>query len=93
MKYRNDMSPEPRSHIKTLMKIGYDLNSAIADIIENGDKKTIETLEKFGLYCAGCEASIGETIEEGCSIHGLNDSETSELIKELKSLEKNKKLL
>ena len=70
-----------------------DEKSAIADIIENGDKKTIETLEKFGLYCAGCEASIGETIEEGCSIHGLNDSETSELIKELKSLEKNKKLL
>ena len=35
MKYRNDMSPEPRSHIKTLMKIGYDLNSAIADIIDN----------------------------------------------------------
>jgi len=35
MKYRNDMSPEPRSHIKTLKKIGYDLNSAIADIIDN----------------------------------------------------------
>lgn len=35
MKYRNDMSPEPRSHIKTLMRIGYDFNSAIADIIDN----------------------------------------------------------
>ena len=35
MKYREDMSPQPRSHIKTLMRIGYDLNSAIADIIDN----------------------------------------------------------
>ncbi len=35
MRYRNDMSPEPRSHIKTLMRIGYDFNSAIADIIDN----------------------------------------------------------
>lgn len=30
-----DMSPEPKSHIKTLMRIGYDFNSAIADIIDN----------------------------------------------------------
>ena len=29
------MSPQPRSHIKTLMRIGYNLNSAIADIIDN----------------------------------------------------------
>jgi CMP-N-acetylneuraminate monooxygenase len=64
-----------------------DKRSALADIIEHGDKKIIETLEKFGLYCAGCEASIGETIEDGCSIHGLTDSQTSELIKELKSLQ------
>tara|TARA_B100000989_G_C19517848_1_gene462601 strand:- start:909 stop:2273 length:1365 start_codon:yes stop_codon:yes gene_type:complete len=35
MKYRNDMSPEPKSHIKTLMRIGYDFNSAIADILDN----------------------------------------------------------
>ena len=35
MRYRNDMSPEPKSHIKTLMRIGYDFNSAIADIIDN----------------------------------------------------------
>ena len=28
-------NPSPKSHIKTLMRIGYDLNSAIADIIDN----------------------------------------------------------
>ena len=30
-----DGNPSPKSHIKTLMRIGYDLNSAIADIIDN----------------------------------------------------------
>lgn len=30
-----DGSPSPRAHIKTLMKIGYDFCSAVADIIDN----------------------------------------------------------
>ena len=29
------MSPEPKNEIKTFMRIGYDFNSAIADIIDN----------------------------------------------------------
>ena len=30
-----DLSPDPRSHIKTLMRIGYTLTTAVADIIDN----------------------------------------------------------
>lgn len=30
-----DLSPNPKSHIKTLSRIGYNLNSAISDIIDN----------------------------------------------------------
>lgn len=30
-----DLSPSPRSHIKTLTRIGYTLNSAVADVIDN----------------------------------------------------------
>ncbi len=30
-----DQSPDPKSHIKTLMRIGYTLDSAISDIIDN----------------------------------------------------------
>ena len=37
MRYRNDMSPEPRSHIKTLMRIDCDFNSAIALFIPSFD--------------------------------------------------------
>ena len=70
-------------------KFSFDKKTAIADIIERGDKRTIQILEKFGLYCAGCEASIGENIEDGCLIHGLTQSQTNDLIKELKILQKN----
>jgi len=65
----------------------FDKKTAIADIIENGDQKTIEVFEKFGLYCVGCESSVGENIEDGCSIHGLTQSQTNDLIKELKLLQ------
>ena len=77
--YDSDNSPQ----------FSFDRKSAIADIIEHGDQQIIKTLEKFGLYCAGCEASLGESIEDGCSIHGLTESQTNELIKELKLLQKN----
>ena len=30
-----DGMPQPKSHIKTLAKIGYNFNSAISDIIDN----------------------------------------------------------
>tara|TARA_Y100000310_G_C20703955_1_gene832910 strand:- start:17596 stop:19434 length:1839 start_codon:yes stop_codon:yes gene_type:complete len=71
------------------LQFSFHKKTALADIIEHGDKKTIEILEKFGLYCAGCEASLGESLEDGCSIHGLTESQTNELITELKSVQKN----
>ena len=43
----------------------------------------IEIFEKNGLFCVGCEASIGETIEEGCEIHGLDEKQRDKLILEL----------
>ncbi len=58
--------------------------TSIADIIENGNQETIKILEKFGLYCAGCEASVGENLKDGCAIHGLSDEETLHLIDEIK---------
>jgi len=57
---------------------------SIADIIENGNAETIKILEKYGLYCAGCEASIGENLKDGCSLHGLTDDQTHKLISEIK---------
>lgn len=58
--------------------------TSIADIIENGNNETVKILEKYGLYCAGCEASIGENLKDGCSIHGLTNDQTNKLISEIK---------
>ena len=30
-----DLSPDPKSHVKTLMRIGYTMSSAVADILDN----------------------------------------------------------
>jgi hypothetical protein len=42
-----DHSPDPKSHIKTLMRIGYTLNSAVADIIDNSIAATAKHIEVY----------------------------------------------
>lgn len=61
------------------------ISSSIADLIEKEGEKVIKILEKFGLYCSGCYVSIGETIEEGCKIHGLDNNQINDLIQQLDS--------
>ena len=59
---------------------------AIATILEKGGKKAVETMEKYGLFCLTCDASIGESVEEGCKIHGVDKQKTELLIKELEGI-------
>jgi CMP-N-acetylneuraminate monooxygenase len=58
-------------------------NTSIADIIEKGGSNVIEIFERNGLFCVGCDAAIGETIEEGCEIHGIDEKQRDKLILEL----------
>ena len=58
-------------------------NESIADIIEKGGEEIIQIFEKNGLFCVGCEAAMGETVEDGCKIHGLNEKQKDKLILEL----------
>ncbi len=47
-----NLSPDPKSHVKTLMRIGYNMSSAIADILDNSiaaDSKKIEIYSPPGL--------------------------------------------
>lgn len=47
-----DLSPDPKSHIKTLMRIGYTMSSAVADILDNSitaKSKNIEIYSPPGL--------------------------------------------
>jgi hybrid cluster-associated redox disulfide protein len=57
---------------------------------ETNMKEAIDTypeiaslLAKSGLGCVGCHASSGETIEEGCKVHGFDDERIDSLIKDL----------
>ena len=65
------------------------LNMSIADIIEKGNDNTISIFEKYGLFCAGCEFSTAETIEDACKKHGLNDNLAQKLITDLQNHVKN----
>jgi hybrid cluster-associated redox disulfide protein len=40
-------------------------------------------LFQSGMGCAGCPMSMGETIEEGCKVHGMSDKEIDKLIEKM----------
>ena len=66
--------------IKTIIKM------SIADIIEKRGIIATKIFEKYGLFCTGCETGMGESVEEGCKLHGISDTKTKELVEELKVL-------
>ncbi len=43
----------------------------ISDIL-NLDKGTIPILLNSGMHCLGCPSSSGESLEDACSIHGID---------------------
>lgn len=59
---------------------------AIADLIEEDQQKVPQVLQKHGLHCVGCYASIGENIVQGCMIHGFSPKQTEQLIDELEAV-------
>lgn len=36
-----------------------------------------------GMGCFGCPMSMGETLEEGCKVHGMSDKEIDKLVEKL----------
>lgn len=51
------------------MKITKD--TLIADIIAQ-DSAAAECFFQVGMFCIGCPASNGESLEEACMAHGIN---------------------
>ena len=43
----------------------------IGEVVKNSPEKA-EILMSFGMGCVGCPSSQMETIEQACSIHGLD---------------------
>ena len=51
----------------------------ISDILKL-DKGTVPILLNSGMHCLGCPSSSGESLEDACSIHGID---ADALVKEL----------
>ncbi len=58
----------------------------IADVL-NIDRGTVPILLNAGMHCLGCPSSSGESIEDACSIHGID---ADKLIDELNKYLENK---
>ncbi|HEY9062110.1 MAG TPA: DUF1858 domain-containing protein [Pseudobacteroides sp.] len=51
----------------------------IADVLKI-DRGTIAIFMNHGMHCIGCPSSSGESIEDACSIHGIDPEK---LVREL----------
>lgn len=56
-----------------------DKNTKIGELLEIAPEK-VDILLEAGMHCLGCPASQAETLEEACSVHGID---VDELVKEL----------
>ncbi len=48
----------------------------------NYDRGIAAILMQSGMHCVGCPASIGESLEEACMVHGIDCDEVLAQIKE-----------
>lgn len=56
-----------------------DKNTKIGELLQMAPEKA-DILLNAGMHCLGCPASQAETLEEACSVHGID---VEELVKEL----------
>jgi len=56
----------------------------IGDLVENYPDLASVLVEKYGFHCIGCMAAGMETLEEGATVHGMEEKEIEKLIKDLK---------
>ena len=45
--------------------------------------ETAEIMLKNGLHCIGCHVAAFETIEQGCTAHGMKEEDIKKMLKEM----------
>ena len=45
--------------------------------------ETAPIMLKHGLHCIGCHAAAFESIEQGCTAHGMKEEDIGKMIKEM----------
>ena len=56
-------------------------NTTMGEMLEF-DRGIAVILMNNGMHCVGCPASIGESLEEACMVHGIDCDEVLAQIKE-----------
>jgi len=56
------------------MENSVDKTMSIGDVL-NIHRGTARILMEFGMHCLGCPASIAESLEDACAVHGANVDE------------------
>jgi len=46
-------------------------DSIIGDIIAK-DRLSADCFFEMGMFCVGCPASAGESVEQACAVHGID---------------------
>lgn len=57
-----------------------DMN--IGEILQNNEKAA-EIMMGYGLHCIGCHISLHESLQDGCSAHGLDDETIDKMVAEI----------
>lgn len=52
-------------------------DTIIGDIIAK-DRMAAECFFEMGMFCVGCPASVGESVEQACAVHGIDSDEMVE---------------
>ncbi len=55
--------------------------TTIGDMLEY-DRSIAVVLMQSGMHCVGCPASVGESLEEACMVHGMDSDTVLAQIKE-----------
>jgi hybrid cluster-associated redox disulfide protein len=45
--------------------------------------ETAPIMLKYGLHCIGCHAAAFETLEQGCTAHGMKEEDIEKMLKEM----------
>ena len=55
----------------------FNKDTRIGEILEKAPEKA-DILLEIGMHCIGCPASLFETLEEACAVHGIDVEEVLE---------------
>ena len=67
---------------KGFLIMNFNKDTLIGEILEKAPDKA-DVLLEIGMHCLSCPASMQETLEEACEVHGVDVNEVLEKLNEV----------